>query len=64
MERLGLSSYGYFANVDGRKMEFVNEYELDEYVEEPSEESESSFIFSQKKTSYFFEVSFGIILIF
>ena len=47
MERLGLSGYGYFANVDGRKMEFVNEYELDEYVEEPSEESESSFIFSQ-----------------
>ena len=48
MERLGLSSYGYFANVDGQKMEFVNEHELDEYVEEPSEESESSFIFSQK----------------
>ena len=51
MERLGLSGYGYFANVDGRKMEFVNEYELDEYVEEPSEESGDSFIFSQEPHS-------------
>ena len=50
MERLGLSGYGYFANVDGRKMEFVNEYELDEYVEEPSEESESSLYFRKNDT--------------
>lgn len=50
MERLGLSGYGYYADVDGRKMEFVNEHELDEYVEEPSEESESSFIFRKNYT--------------
>ena len=48
MERLGLSGYGYFANVDGQKMEFVNEYELDEYVEGLEEDSESPFIFSQE----------------
>lgn len=52
MERLGLSGYGYFANVDGRKMEFVNEYELDEYVEEPSEESESSLYFRKNHNCY------------
>jgi hypothetical protein len=45
MRRLGNNDYGYCAEVNGQKMEFATEKELDEYLEETSEESNVSSVF-------------------
>ena len=47
MRRLGDNDFGYVAEVKGRKMEFTTETDLNEYIEEPEEESNGSSIFSQ-----------------
>ena len=47
IKRRGHNSYGFVAEVNGKKMEFATDAELKEYEEELEEKSESSFIFSQ-----------------
>ena len=48
----GYNGYAFVAEVDGRKMEFATYKEFKEYVEELEEESESPFIFSQKRHTF------------
>ena len=48
VKRRGYNSYGFVAEVNGKKMEFATDAELKEYEKELEEKSESSFIFSQK----------------